>query len=103
MDMQLRNPIPRRNRLPILRQMATTRHTHMMATHSLTDQARMAAADKGMAMQDGSYPVRDRQELAKAILALGRAKDKAMTRRHIIMRARALNALDLLPASWNVT
>jgi len=74
-----------------------------MASHSLSTDARHAAADHGQAMPDGSYPIRDRSELAKAILALGRATDPQAVKRHIIKRARALHALDLLPQSWHVT
>lgn len=74
-----------------------------MASHSLSEDARQRAADTGHAMPDGSFPIRDRQELAKAILALGRAKNPDAVKRHIIKRARALKALDLLPESWHVT
>lgn len=74
-----------------------------MASHSLSTEARQEAADKGYALPDGSFPIRDRSELAKAILALGRASDPQAAKRHIIRRARALNAVDLLPRSWNVS
>lgn len=69
---------------------------------SLSADARKEAADKGEAMPDGSFPIRNKQELAKAILALGRAKNPQAVKAHIIKRARALNATDLLPDSWNV-
>jgi hypothetical protein len=71
-----------------------------MASHSLTQDARQTAADKGYALPDGSYPIRDRAELAKAILAIGRAKDIPRAKAHIIKRARQLNATDLLPDAW---
>jgi hypothetical protein len=74
-----------------------------MASHSLSADARKEAAARGEAMPDGSFPIRDRTELAKAVLALGRANDPQAVKRHIIARARALHAVDLLPASWNVT
>lgn len=73
-----------------------------MASHSLTTDARKQAADKGYALPDGSYPIRDKAELAKAILAIGRASDVQAAKRHIIKRARAFNALSMLPDSWNV-
>lgn len=73
-----------------------------MASHSLSEDARQAAADRGEAMPDGSYPIRDRRELAKAIMALGRATDPQAVKRHIIKRARALDAVDLLPDSWGI-
>lgn len=73
-----------------------------MASHDLSTDARKEAADKGYALPDGSFPIRDRTELAKAILALGRASDPQAAKRHIIKRARALNAIDLLPDSWGI-
>lgn len=73
-----------------------------MASHSLSTDARQAAADKGLALPDGSYPIRDKAELAKAILAIGRASDVQAAKRHVIKRARALDALSMLPDSWNV-
>lgn len=68
----------------------------------LTDKQRQALADKGQAMQSGSFPIRNRTDLAKAIMAIGRAKNPQAAKRWIIQRARALNATDLLPDSWNV-
>lgn len=54
-------------------------------------------------MPDGSYPIRDREELEKAIQAFGRAKDPDATKRWIIKRARQLKAMDALPDSWDVS
>jgi hypothetical protein len=73
-----------------------------MASHALSQAARDKAADKGHAMPDGSFPIRDRRELAKAIKAFGRAKDskKPAVKRHIKKRAKALGATSLLPDSW---
>jgi hypothetical protein len=51
-------------------------------------------------LPDGSYPIRDKEELKKAIHAYGRAKDKAKCKAHIIKRAKALNAEDLIPEEW---
>ncbi len=57
---------------------------------------------RGVTLPDGSFPIRNKRDLRKAILAFGRAKDKPRAKRHIIARARALGAVDLLPESWNV-
>lgn len=67
---------------------------------ALTDEQRQALAKNGQAMPDGSYPIRNRADLAHAIKAIGRAKNKAATRAWIIQRAKALDAVDLIPASW---
>ena len=67
-----------------------------------TAQQRHDMAMAGQAMSDGSYPIRNRQDLARAVMALGRANDPQAVKRWIIKRARELNALDMLPQSWGV-
>lgn len=61
------------------------------------------AADSGEAMPDGSFPIRNKADLGRAVQAYGRAKNKAAVKRFIIRRARALHAVDALPESWGVT
>ena len=67
-------------------------------TYSADERKEYAA--NGIAMKDGSYPIPDKAALEDAISAFGRAKNKAATKRHIIKRAKALKATDLLPADW---
>lgn len=68
----------------------------------VSKQAREQAAEKGQALPDGSYPIRNESDLKNAIQAYGRAKesDRAKVRRHIIKRARALGKYDLVPEDW---
>lgn len=73
-----------------------------LAANKLSDSQRQTLADKGQAMPSGAFPIRNRADLAKAIMAIGRAKDPQAARRWIIRRARELGATDLLPSSWNV-
>ena len=73
------------------------------ATSAWDTEKRDKAADSGVAMEDGSYPIADKEDLRKAIQAFGRASDKEATKRHIIKRARALDAVGDLPEDWNVT
>lgn len=63
---------------------------------------RREMAGKGTAMPDGSFPIANARDLANAIQALGRAKDRAAARKHILSRARALGLLSKLPDSWSV-
>lgn len=51
---------------------------------------------------EGSFPIANVDDLDNAIRAVGRAKDPAAAKRWIIRRARELNAVSHLPASWNV-
>lgn len=51
-------------------------------------------------MPDGSYPIRNKSDLANAIQAIGRAKNPDAVKAHIRKRARALDATDMIPESW---
>ena len=66
--------------------------------YSTAARERMAGA--GTAMPDGSFPIANRADLQNAIQSVGRAKDYAKAKAHIISRARALNAMDMLPEDW---
>lgn len=61
---------------------------------------REALANKGQAMPDGSFPIRNRADLERAIMAFGRASDPEKTKAWIKKRAAELHAEDLLPDSW---
>lgn len=67
-----------------------------------SEDKRAELADKGHALPDGSYPIETKGDLKNAVKAFGRAKDPAAAKKHIIKRARALDAIDLLPEDWNV-
>jgi len=57
-----------------------------------TPEARELLAKKGLALPDGSFPIKDEGDLKNAIRAIGRAKDPAAAKAHIIKRAKALGA-----------
>jgi len=63
--------------------------------------ARERMAGAGTAMPDGSFPIANRADLQNAIQSVGRAKDYEKAKAHIIRRAKELNAVDMLPESWN--
>jgi hypothetical protein len=62
-----------------------------------------ALAAAGTSLPEGGFPIPDREHLKKAVKAFGRAKNPAAAKRHIIKRARALKAVNLLPDAWGVT
>lgn len=68
----------------------------------VSKRSREQAAEKGHALPDGSYPIRNVADLKNAIKAYGRAKesDRSKVRKHIIKRARALGKYDLIPEDW---
>jgi hypothetical protein len=61
---------------------------------------RKAAAKKGHALPDGSFPINSVADLKNAVHAYGRAKDKEAAKAHIIKRAKALGATAELPEDW---
>lgn len=67
---------------------------------SFSAEQRDAMARKGHALPDGSFPIANASDLRNAIQALGRAKNSAAAKRHIIKRAKALGATNLLPDGW---
>lgn len=62
---------------------------------------RQKLADKGQAMPQGGFPIRNRADLKRAIQAIGRASNPDAAKAWIRKRARELNATDLLPESWS--
>lgn len=65
-----------------------------------SDDDRKRMASSGAALPDGSYPIVTTGDLENAIHAIGRAKDPAKTKAHIISRAKALGATSSLPDGW---
>lgn len=64
---------------------------------------RRQLAKSGAARSDGSFPIRNEQDLRNAIRAIGRAKNPAAAKRHIISRAKSLGLTSLLPKDWTST
>ena len=79
---------------------AERRHEEEVAMAELDTKDRRKLADKGQALPDGSFPIRNKQDLKDAIQSYGRAKDKAEAKRWIKRRARALDAESELPEDW---
>jgi hypothetical protein len=75
-------------------------HFDLVSKRKFSAKARDAAASKGAALPDGSFPIENKDDLKNAIQAIGRAKDPEKAKAHIIQRAKALNAEDLLPEDW---
>ena len=65
-----------------------------------SEESRTEMAKGGMALPDGSYPIKDEADLRNAIQAFGRAKDKEAAKAHIMKRAKALGLTELIPANW---
>lgn len=73
-----------------------------MQKKDYSDKQRQAMADSGEAMPDGSFLIKTKADLKNAIQSYGRSKQKDAVKQHIIRRAKALGATDLLPEEWNV-
>ena len=70
------------------------------AKYNADDLKRMSTS--GAAMENGSYPIADKDDLGRAIRAVGRggASHDAI-RHHIITRAKSLGASSEIPDTWN--
>lgn len=66
----------------------------------ISPNVRKRLAKSGKALPDGSYPIRDEEELKLAIMASAKSADPEV-RNHIVRRARALRKSDMVPADWN--
>jgi hypothetical protein len=66
--------------------------------YSTSARRRMAAS--GQALPDGSFPIANRADLMNAIRSVGRASNYEQAKKHIMRRARALGATDMLPKDW---
>jgi hypothetical protein len=71
-----------------------------MVMAELDTEERRKLAEQGKALPDGSFPIRNREDLQDAIQSYGRAKDKDEAKRWIKRRAKELNAEGELPEEW---
>ena len=71
-----------------------------MNKREFSAEQRRRMASEGAAMPDGSFPIANRADLQNAIQSVGRASNYAAAKAHIIRRAKALNAIDMLPEDW---
>jgi hypothetical protein len=63
---------------------------------------RKKAAASGAAMEDGSYPIKTKADLRKAIKAVGRGgTEHDKIRKHVMTRAKALGLEAMVPTNWN--
>jgi hypothetical protein len=67
-----------------------------------SDKEREKLAESGAAMSDGGFPIVTTADLKNAVRAIGRANNPEAAKKHIIRRARALDAVDMLPEDWEV-
>lgn len=71
-----------------------------MTAAAFTAMQRKRFAKSGVAMEDGSFPVRNKGDLHNAVMSIGRAKDPEAAKRHVIERAKALGLEKDLPEDW---
>jgi len=70
-----------------------------------SEEERSKLAKRGLALPDGSYPIRNEDDLKNAIKAYGRSnpKDRMKVRKHITKRAKELRKEALIPQEWKST
>jgi hypothetical protein len=75
----------------------------ILEKREFSDEKRKELAGKGHAMKDGSFPIENVTDLHNAIQSIGRSKNYAKTKSHIIQRAKDLGATSVLPDDWKIT
>ena len=70
---------------------------------NFSDKERSDLVDKDQAMPDGSYPIRNVEDLKNAIQSFGRAKNKPAVKKWIMRRAKELGQESLIPDNWTST
>mgnify|MGYP003665305083 FL=1 len=67
-----------------------------------SESQREKLAKKGLALPDGAFPIRNKQDLKNAIQSWGLAKksNKAPAKKFIKLRAKQLGAMKELPKTW---
>ena len=71
-----------------------------MMKREFSQNRREMLAREGMAMPDGSYPIVNREDLMNAIRSWGRGGARADVKEHIMRRARAIGAENMIPDEW---
>jgi hypothetical protein len=71
-----------------------------MEFRDFSDKTRKKMAKTGAAMKNGGFPIQNRQDVRNAVRSIGRAKNPAATKTHIIKHAKKLGVLDELPKQW---
>jgi hypothetical protein len=83
-------------------EVALAKHAYdlvVKAKYDAADRKRMAGS--GAAMEDGSYPIADKEDVTSAVRAVGRGgADHDAIRRHVIKRAKAVGASSEIPDNW---
>jgi hypothetical protein len=78
----------------------TDKNAKKVEKRDFSTDERKKLADEGLALPDGSYPIKTVADLKNAIQPYGRATKKAAVKAHIIKRAKALGVSDQLPETW---
>jgi hypothetical protein len=73
---------------------------HWLAKRDFSASQRRDAASSGAAMSDGSFPIKNGEDLGNAIHLAGNAKNPSAARSHIRRRAAALGMSDKIPDTW---
>ena len=74
----------------------------LVQKREFTDEQRDKLAAAGHAMPDGSFPIENITDLHNAIQSVGRSKNYAAAKKHIIQRAKDLQATNILPEDWKI-
>jgi hypothetical protein len=88
------------NCVPVQKSIFSNLDPYEMTKRKFSAQQRKTMAENGEAMPDGSYPIANKTDLMNAIRSWGRGGSDPKVKSHIKSRAKALDALDMIPDNW---
>lgn len=68
---------------------------------AVSAKSRADAKAQGATLPDGSFPIRNAEELKKAIRLCGNSSHPSSAKKHVIARAKALGLTSMLPDTWD--
>lgn len=75
-------------------------HAHLEEARNFNTPERKKLAKTGSALPDGSFPIKNAEDLKNAIKLAGKAKNIAAAKAHIKRRAKVLALTNMIPAGW---
>lgn len=79
---------------------AVTHHDYYTDRREFSTEEREKLAEEGKALSHGGFPIENCTDVGNAVQAIGRAKDRSATIRHIIKHAKRLGCMERIPAKW---
>jgi hypothetical protein len=88
------------NCVPVEKSLFSSLDPYGVTKRKFSAEQRKTMAESGEAMPDGSFPIANKTDLMNAIRSWGRGGADPKVKAHIKRRAKALDAIDMIPDNW---